>query len=169
MSFKVVGEQLKYTGTIEESIVEALIKYPGLKALVVTEKKNAVDAAISFYVRVNMELKSKYLTDVEGISTEYSNGSQLTFIGNSNLTDGKYKSVESHILLAYGNISDWQLTKLIGASVSYDKKNAKLFPIVFTEAYQVFGEEAAHLAADFKKEYEENFTAGRQGRKKTKK
>lgn len=169
MSFKVVDGQLRYTGTIEESIIEALIKYPGLKVLVTTEKKNAVDAAISFYVRVNMELKSKYMTDMEGIDTKYSNGSQLTFIGNSRLTDGKYDSVDSHILLAYGNMSDWQLTKLIGASAPYDKKNDKMFPIVFTEEYQVFGEEAAHLAADFKKEYEENFTAGRQGRKKTKK
>ena len=165
MAFKIVNQQLKYTGTIEESIVEALIKYPGLKVLVTTEKKNAIDAAISFYINVNTELKDKYLMDTDGISTKYSNDSEITFIGNTRLVDGKYDNIDSHILLAYGNLSDWQLTKLLGALMPYKVTGTKMFPIIFTEAYQLFGEEAEKFAAECKEEYIKNAT-GVHGRKK---
>lgn len=168
MAFKIVAGELSYTGTLEDSVVEALIKYPGLKVLVTTQKDNNVDAAISFYVNVCNELKNKYLLDTDGLDTKYSNGSELIFMGNANLTDGKYTSIASHILIVYGNISEWQVTKLTGALLSYDMRGEKIFPIVVTEEYKVFGTEAEKMAAECKKEYEENFTAGRQGRKKKK-
>ena len=169
MAFRVLDGKLTYTGTFEESIIEALLKYPELKALVVTRKRLAFDAAISFYVNVNREMKDKYLLASDGLSVTYSNGSSLQFIGQDLLTDGKYSSLESHIILLYGDITDWQTTKLCGSLLSYETKKEKLFPIFYSEKYQLFGDEAKKMALECKKEYEENFVAGRQGRKKTKK
>lgn len=169
MAFKIVDGKLTYTGTFEESIIEALLKYPGLNALVVSRKKLGFDAAITFYVNVNRDMKDKYLLSSDGITTEYSNGSSLRFIGQDHLTDGKYDSVEAHIMLMYGDITDWQTTKLCGSLLSYATKREKLFPIFYSEKYELFGDEAEKMALECKKEYEENFIAGRQGRKKTRK